>query len=87
MSSLVTISELPELSLNPVDHSELVKIVTDLVAEKPKSVVEALKLIGTLQEKIADWVLSDVPDKDKVLASLKAVEVITKSVGCLSCFK
>jgi len=69
-----------------VDHNELVKIVTDLVAEKPKSIAEALKLIGELQEKIADWVLSDVPDKDKVLAGLKAAEVIAKHVGCLPCF-
>jgi hypothetical protein len=69
-----------------VDANELVKIITELVAEKPKSITEALKIIGELQEKITDWVLSDVPDKDKVIAGLKAAEVIAKSVGCLPCF-
>lgn len=70
-----------------VDHQALIKIVTDLVAQKPTSVADALKLMGTLQEKIGEWVLSEVPDKDKILAGLKTAQTVAASVGCLPCFK
>lgn len=70
-----------------LDHQALIKIVTDLVAQKPTSVADALKLMGTLQEKIAEWVLSEVPEKDKVIAGLKTAQTVAASVGCLPCFK
>jgi hypothetical protein len=70
-----------------VDHEALIKIVTDLVSQKPTSVADALKLMGTLQEKIGEWVLSEVPDKDKILAGLKTAQTMAASVGCLPCFK
>lgn len=85
---------LPGLSLlEPVvqtlsKHQEaLVKIVTDLVAEKPTTPAEALALLGKLQGKLAEWVLSEVPEKEKVLAGLKMVESVAASVGCLPCFR
>ena len=69
-------------------HQEaLMKIVTELIAEKPTSVADALKLMGTLQEKIAEWALSEVPDKDKILAGLKTAKTMAASIGCLPCFK
>jgi hypothetical protein len=69
------------------DHQDLIKIVTDLVGQKPTSVADALKLMGTLQEKIAEWALSEVPDKEKILAGLKTAQTMAASVGCLPCFK
>ncbi len=81
----LTLAELPvELS---ADHTALIKMVTDLVGQKPTSVADALKLMGTLQEKIAEWALSEVPDKDKILAGLKTAQTMAASVGCLPCFK
>ena len=65
----------------------LVKIVTDLVAEKPTTPAEALALLGKLQGKLAEWVLSEVPEKEKILAGLKMVESVAASVGCLPCFR
>lgn len=65
----------------------LVKIVTDLVAEKPTTAEEALKLLATLQGKIAEWVVSELPEKDKILAGLKMAETVAASVGCLPCFR
>jgi hypothetical protein len=70
-----------------LDHQALVKIITDLVAQKPTSVADALKLMGTLQEKIAEWALSEVPDKEKILAGLKTAKTMAANVGCLPCFK
>lgn len=84
----------PNLSLlEPVvqvlseDQQALMKIVTDLVAEKPTTPAEALKLISTLQGKIAEWVVSELPEKDKVLAGLKMVESVSASLGCLPCLR
>jgi hypothetical protein len=84
----------PGLSLlEPVVHvlsehqQALMKIVTDLVAEKPTTPAEALKLLGTLQTKIAEWVVSELPEKDKVLAGLKMVESVSASLGCLPCLR
>jgi hypothetical protein len=70
-----------------LDHATLIKVVTDLVTQKPTSVAEALKLMGTLQEKIAEWALSELPEKDKILAGLKVAETVAASVGCLPCFR
>lgn len=69
------------------DQEALVKIVTDLVAKKPSSPAEALKLLAELQGKIAEWVVSELPEKDKILAGLKMVETVAASVGCLPCFR
>jgi hypothetical protein len=69
------------------DHKDLIKIVTDLVSQKPTSVADALKLMGTLQEKIAEWALSEIPEKEKILAGLKTAQTVAASVGCLPCFK
>ena len=87
----VTIREpqlVPDL-LEPslVDHQALVKIITDLVAQKPTTPAEALKLLGTLQTKIAEWVVSELSEKDKVLAGLKMVESVSASLGCLPCLR
>jgi len=69
-------------------HQEaLMKIVTDLIAEKPKSPAEALELLGTLHSKIAEWVVSELPEKEAVLAGLKMAETLTTGIGCLPCFR
>jgi len=65
----------------------LIKIVTDLVDKKPSTPEEALKLLATLQGKIAEWVVSELPEKDKILAGLKMAETVAASVGCLPCFR
>jgi len=66
------------------DHqADLIKLVTELVAEKPTNPADALKLLGTLQGKLSEWVLSEVPEKDKVLAGLK----LATSVRCFPCFR
>jgi len=75
---------IPQLSL---DTDALVKIVTDAVSKKPESVDEALKLLASLQGKIAEWVVSELPEKDKILAGLKMAETVAASVGCLPCFR
>jgi hypothetical protein len=98
MPGLVSLRDVPSLEDIPspaavvaavvnVDHSALVKIITDLVAEKPTSPAEALKLLGTLQGKIAEWVLSELPEKEKILAGLKMAETVAASVGCLPCLR
>jgi hypothetical protein len=69
------------------DQEALMKIVTDLVAKKPSSPQEALKLLAELQGKIAEWVVSELPEKDKILAGLKMAETVAASVGCLPCFR
>uniref|UniRef100_A0A6C0B223 Uncharacterized protein n=1 Tax=viral metagenome TaxID=1070528 RepID=A0A6C0B223_9ZZZZ len=79
------VTDLLEPSL--VDHQALVKIITDLVAQKPTTPAEALKLLGTLQTKIAEWVVSELSEKDKVLAGLKMVESVSASLGCLPCLR
>jgi hypothetical protein len=95
MPGLVSLREVPELppasevvaAVTSCDHNALIKIVTDLVAQKPKSVQEALKLVSTLQEKITEWALSELPEKDSVLAGLKMVESVSASLGCLPCLR
>jgi len=70
------------------EHQQaLMKIITDLVAEKPTTPAEALKLLGTLQSKLAEWVVSELPEKDKVLAGLKMVESVSASLGCFPCLR
>jgi hypothetical protein len=69
------------------DQEALMKIVTDLVAKKPSSPAEALKLLAELQGKIAEWVLSELPEKDNILAGLKMAETVAASVGCLPCLR
>jgi len=69
-------------------HQEaLMKIVTDLIAEKPKTPAEALELLGTLHSKIAEWVVSELPEKEAVLAGLKMAETLASGVGCLPCLR
>jgi len=86
-------ADIPTLTLlEPVaklsfDQEALMKIVTDLVAKKPSSPAEALKLLGTLQGKIAEWVVSELPEKDKILAGLKMADTVAASIGCLPCFR
>jgi hypothetical protein len=93
MPALVSLRDVPTLDAPAIaaavnlDHSALIKIVTDLVTQKPTSVAEALKLMGTLQEKIAEWALSELPEKDKILAGLKMAETVAASVRCLPCFR
>lgn len=100
VSPKVDVPEIPTLTLlDPVsavssvvaklslDQEALMKIVTDLVAKKPASPEEALKLLAELQGKLAEWVLSELPEKDKILAGLKMVETVAASVGCLPCFR
>jgi hypothetical protein len=70
------------------EHQQaLMKIITDLVAEKPTTPAEALQLLGTLQNKLAEWVVSELPEKDKVLAGLKMVESVSASLGCFPCLR
>jgi dihydroneopterin aldolase len=86
----VTIREpqlVPDLLEPTVDYQALVKIIADLVAQKPTTPAEALKLLGTLQIKIAEWVVSDLPEKDNILAGLKMAETVAASVGCLPCLR
>jgi hypothetical protein len=92
LPSIVSLEDLPSpaelvTAVASVDHSALVKIITDAVAQKPTSVAEALQLISSLQGKIAEWVVSELPEKDKVLAGLKMVESVAASVGCLPCLR
>ena len=85
---LPPVLDAPELVLPPAltsHQADLIKIVTDLVEEKPTSVGDALKLLKTLQGKIAEWVMSEVPEKDKVLEGLKMAESVAASVGCFPC--
>ena len=63
------------------------KIVTDLIAEKPKSPAEALELLSTLHSKIAEWVVSELPEKEAVLAGLKMAETLASGVGCFPCLR
>lgn len=81
------VTDLLEPIVASVDHQALVKIITDLVAQKPTTPAEALQLLGTLQTKIAEWVMSELPEKDKVLAGLKMVETVSASLGCVPCFR
>lgn len=89
-----TVSPAPEVSVSAAvsavinsDHSALIKIITDLVGQKPTTLAEGMKLMGTLQEKIAEWALSEIPEKDKILAGLKMAETVAASVGCLPCLR
>jgi hypothetical protein len=98
MPALVSLRDVPSLEALPspaevvtavvsLDQTALIKIVTDLVAQKPTSAAEALKLVAKLQEKITEWALSELPEKDSILAGLKMVETVTASVGCLPCLR
>jgi hypothetical protein len=73
-----------------LDHTALIKIVTDLVAQKPTSAAEALKLVAKLQEKIAEWALSELPEKDSILAGIKMVQTVAGGIGgsgCMPCLR
>jgi len=98
MPALISLRDVPSLENLPspaevvtavtsIDHSALIKIITDAVSQKPTSIEDALKLISSLQGKIAEWVVSELPEKDKVLAGLKMVETVSASLGCFPCLR
>lgn len=66
-------------------QAELVELVKSLVEKKPETTAEALELLGKLQAKLGEWVVSGLPEDQAKVASvvLRSVE----SVNCTSCFK
>ena len=65
-------------------QAALVKLVTDVVKQKPTTKTEALELFQTLQIQLATWLVGDLPalEQKAALLGIWAVNEVTSG----SCF-